>query len=419
MPTPSTSYEPTSSSAARIFVSRVPIVDRHSRVLGYELVVRPPSGESQATGGPSDGRASARAIADALLGIGLDSLADGRLAFVNVGRQMLVEGLTTVLPAAKVIVELASDPNPSEDVIEGCQLLKKAGYKLALDDYEPEGRAGELLPFADYVKIDVNSPSLKHVRVLAASAHAPIVVAKGIDSVEKFSQAMMAGATHFQGYFFGRPAVSQGRAVVGGRLQHLQLLRALDNENLSVGHLEELVKHDAALVHRILRTVNSAGFGLRSTVKSIRDALVMLGRNTIRRWVVLWSIAGLNDQAPPELIAMSCIRGRFCELLATKANQPKLAAEGFLVGMCSLLDEILEQPMAQVIEGLPLEPEAKDALLGKANPMRDLIDASVAYERGDWETCDRLAQVFNVPADSLPSVYADALKWTRELKQVA
>ncbi len=404
-------------SAARIFVARSPIVDRASRVYGYELLVRPPSG--MAANEPPEERASARALADALLAIGLDALTDGRQAFLSVGRQLVLEGLPEVLPSARVVIEVGTALHAHADAIAACQALRKTGYKIAIDDFVPGPTTADLLPLADYLKVAVTSPTVKMVRGLFGPNRGPLLIAKGVDSVAQFSEAALAGFTHFQGYFFGRPVVSQGRAVVGSRLQNLQLLRALDNENLSVHHLEELVKHDAALVHRILRTVNSAGYGLRGTIKSIRDALVILGRNTIRRWVVLWSIAGLNDTAPQELIVMSCVRARFCELLAVRMNHLDEAGEGFLVGMCSLLDAILEQPMAQVLQALPLEDDTKAALLGEQNEMRRLIDCAVAYERGDWETCDRIVHTLGLSPDALPAIYADSLKWTRELRQYA
>jgi EAL and modified HD-GYP domain-containing signal transduction protein len=130
----------------------------------------------------------------------------------------------------------------------------------------------------------------------------------------------------------------------------LRLLHALHNPELTILELEDLVKHDPALCFLILRTINSAAYALRTSVQSIHDALVLLGRDTVRRWAALWSLAGLSKDAHAELLTMATVRARCCELLGASTDKAGAAADGFLVGMCSLLDAILEQPMPKLVE---------------------------------------------------------------------
>jgi EAL and modified HD-GYP domain-containing signal transduction protein len=181
-----------------------------------------------------------------------------------------------------------------------------------------------------------------------------------------------------------------------------------------VAELEDHVKHDAALCLRILRTVNSAGFALRSTVTSIRDALILLGRDTIRRWASLWVLASLNDKAISEVVATATIRARCCEVLGASASD-ELGSQGFLLGLCSLLDAILERPMADVLADLPIDAETKAALLGTDNEMRRLLDCAIAYENGDWQRAADLARAVGIRPATLQTAYADAIKWSRAL----
>ena len=202
----------------------------------------------------------------------------------------------------------------------------------------------------------------------------------------------------------------------GHKLAHLRLLQALNDPDLSVHQLENLIKHDAALCYRILRTVNSAAFALQTTVHSIREALVLLGRDTVRRWASLWALAGLNESAHGELIVMSTTRARCCELLGAILGGEEAASEGFLVGMCSLLDAILGRPMEAILSDLPLADETRAALLGQDNPTRRLLDCAIAYERGEWDRCAEVSERAGIKLTNLPVAFAEALRWSRELQ---
>ena len=150
---------------------------------------------------------------------------------------------------------------------------------------------------------------------------------------------------------------------------------------LSLAAIEELLKLDGSLTYRVLRTVNSAGFGLRREIHSVREALLLLGLDQIRRWTSVWLLAGAN-RGPSELVTMTVLRGRACELVGQALGRPDAGAEYFLLGMCSLLDVILGQPMSKVVNDLPLGDEIRAALLGQANDARRALDAGAILASG-------------------------------------
>jgi len=232
----------------------------------------------------------------------------------------------------------------------------------------------------------------------------PMLIAKAIETMDTFEHAVKEGYVYFQGFFFGRPLITLGREVPGQQVANLRLMRALYDPELTVHQLEELIKHDASLCYRILRTVNSATYMLQQPVQSIRQALVLLGRDTVRRWASLWALAGLSEKAHSELVIMSTVRGRCCELLAGRMGGEEAAGEGFLAGMCSLLDAILERPMKDVLRDLPLDPETQAALLGEDNKTRRLLDCVIAYENGQWDRCVQLAKSFGVRVGAHPGL---------------
>lgn len=395
---------------AAAFVTRQPILDGTGRVFGYELLHRAKEG------GTEDG-SGAKGLTDVVLDMGLDTLTEGKPAFLNFNRDLLLSDAGTLLPPKKSVIQLRRGIEVDDEVVAACQRLHKAGYRLALDfGSDPEGE--RLLPFVKFVKVDVRSMSPSASAALASrlSANDLRVIAEKVETIEAFNAAKQAGFTLFQGYYFCQPTTLQASVLPGRRLAYLQLLSALRQPDVGVMQVEELVKHDVSLSYRVLKCVNSAAYGLRSEVTSIRQALVMIGVDPIRKWVSVWSIAGLNTEGPSELVTVSLLRARCCELLG--GQLPRAGnSELFLLGLCSLLDAILDRPLADAIADLPLGPDIKAALLGEANTARAVLDVVVAYEAGDWDVASEKAQVLGLPEDAAAVAYADALLWARQLSR--
>jgi c-di-GMP-related signal transduction protein len=413
---------PTSSSLLTagpgLFTARQPILDASRRVRGYELLYRQTASAGTSAGASTD--VATASVIEALFSIGFDTLTSGNKAFLNISRQLLLEGIPAVLPADRVVLELGTDIEADADVVRACRDLKRAGFALALDDFTLSERNAELVPWAEFLKVDFSqSPELPSGLPASLAGHGPVIVAKHVETAGTFQAAADGGYDLFQGFFLGKPVLKAGRAVALQHLAGLKLLHALHDPELTISQLDSLVKHDAALCFLILRTVNSAAYALRTTVQTIREALVLLGRDTVRRWAALWALAGLGRHTHSELLTMATVRARCCELLAASANEDHDPAEGFMVGLCSLLDAILEQPMPALLEYTPISGNVRAALLGTDNIARRTLDCVVAYEQGEWERCVALGTAAHLNPAVLPAAYAEALRWSGELKQGA
>jgi len=402
-----------------VFVSRQPILDATGKVFGYELLHRETTTTAPA-GGEAAEAAGARGLTDVVLGLGLDTLAEGKPAFLNFTRELLVGQAATLLPAAKTVIQLRRGLQVDEAVVTACRELHDAGYRLALD-FISDPESERLLPFVKFLKIDVRSMSTAAAATLVKrfSVGNAKVIAEKVESAEAFKEAKGAGFTLFQGYYFCRPITCRATALPQRKLAYLQLLAALRQPNVGVREIEEIVKHDMSLSYRVLRCVNSAAFGLRSEVTSIRQALVMIGIAPIRKWVSVWSIAGLTSGGTSELATVSLLRARCCELLGEKLGGRVADSEMFLLGLCSLLDAILDKPLAEAIADLPLPSDVRAALLGDDNVPRQILDVVIAYENGQWDEALEKAKVLGLTEDSPATVYSDALKWARELSRAA
>lgn len=395
-------------------------MDRAGRVFAYELRHREPTFMVTREVVPDD-RATARVLTDALLAIGFDALTGGRPAFINVSRQFLLDGIPAGLPAASVVLNIGADVEAGTDVVAACRSLRDAGYSFAIDPFLLATGQSDLVKMASHVRVDFSDAATTADRTRALGGAVPqglTLVATRLETAEMFHQAATEGYQYFQGNFFGRPAVKEGRAVPAHQIAQLRLLRALNNPNLGVHQLAELIKPDPAMCYRVLRAVNSAQFALQKTVSSIPDALVLLGRDTIRRWVSLWALANLGEGASPALLSAATLRGRFCELLVEQSGRDD-SAEGFLLGLCSMLDAILGQPMDAIVPDLPLPEVMKAALTGADNRHSRLLRCVGAWEQGQWDEAIELSEAAGLDAQALAGAYAAALAWTTELERLS
>jgi EAL and modified HD-GYP domain-containing signal transduction protein len=395
-----------------MLIVRLPILDRDRRVFAYQLRLQPlpaAPGGRQDSGHPS--------VAEALDRCGLDTLTLGRPAFLRIPSAQLVPAVREAFPPRRVVIEVpyvAAERQMSEE----CRALKEYGYAVALDDFRlTEGTAG-CVDLADFIKVDFLPSTSAHTRACVEVGHRAeaALVAKSIDAIEVFDEAVREGFTFFQGQLFEERRLLRGQTVRSGQLASLALLQALADPSLSIGQIENLVKRDAALSYRVLRLVNSAGSGLRREVSSMHEALLLVGRDTVRRWASVAVITGLGCDTASEILVMAVVRARFCELAVMSTGGAEAAGEGFLVGLCSMLDVILGRSMPDILDDLPLTLDLRAALFGRDNRLRRLLDCVMAYERADWANCLSLAGVAGLNVRALAPSYIDALRFAYELR---
>ncbi len=396
------------------YIARQPILDWSRRVAGYELLYRGGAADTECRANYDV--ASARVLNDALLSFDIDTLTGGRPAFFNITREVLLSGAAKLLPPATTVIELREDVAAEPDVIEACRELHALGYSIALDDFAEGGGADDLLPFVRFVKVDVlaTEPAVWKAMAQRLRPRGVVLVAEKVETIKMAEDTRAAGFSLFQGYYFCKPATRAMTALPGRRLAYLNLFAALNRPGLSIIELEDLVKHDVSLSYRVLRSVNAAAFAQQREIQSIRHALLLLGMDHIRKWCSVWSLSGVNGSGAFETVVVTLLRARCCELAGVAAAGEDASGEYFLLGLCSLLDVLLGIPMAEAIEKIPVPAPVREALLGRTNAARQVLDMVVAYERGEWAVADAGAKTLGIPEQVMPNAYADALRWARE-----
>jgi c-di-GMP-related signal transduction protein len=394
-----------------IFLARQPIFDCEKNVKAYELLYR--SGTTNAADADGDS-ATSSVIINSLVIIGLDNITDGKLAFVNFTRNLLVENLATVFDPKSVILEVLENIEPDEDLIAALRELKSKGYKIALDDFVEDFPHEELIALADIIKVDFvlsDEAAIKRIPGRFKGKHVAMLAEK-VETQEQFELATALGYTLFQGYFFAKPNMVSSKDIKSIQHSHVRILKELAKSNPDFAKIGVAIETDLALSFKLLKLANSIAFGSKHSITSIKDALVRLGLQEIRKWVALIMLRDTGNDKPEELVRASLIRARAMELCSHVFGHNELKTEFFLAGLFSMIDSIVDKPLEIVLAELSLSDLIKDALMGKKNEVRILLELIIAYEHGYWSIIDDICGHDKVKFDSVSTAYYDALKWT-------
>lgn len=394
------------------FVARQPILTKDEKVFGYELLFRDGIEDYFC---PKDPEAASKIMLDSSLIMGLDVLCNGGRAFVNCTRDMLLKDYVTLLPSSQTVVEILESVEPDDLVMAACQRLKEGGYMIALDDFGVGDPREPLTDIADIIKVDVRSTSPEE-RAAMVKKYGPWrcrMLAEKVETREEFMAAKKAGFSYFQGYFFRRPETVKTHAVPGNQLNYIKMLQVVSKPELEPREIENAIKGEASLCYRLLRYMNSASFGFASEIHSVRHALSMLGEREVRRWVRLVVTLAAGQNKSSDLVLSALVRARFCELLSPKIKHGQ--SDLFLLGLLSLMDSILELPMTDVLEKVPLDQETKSVLLGGASELRPLYQLMLAQESGDWQSTSELAKSLKLTESEIAEGYWQAMQWARQM----
>jgi EAL and modified HD-GYP domain-containing signal transduction protein len=344
------------------------------------------------------------------LEIGLDRLAGGLPVHINFPEELLVRLPDLPLQADRVVIEVLEDVRANPQVLQGIRTLRARGHRIALDDYSPQVSDRRLLEVADIVKLEVTHPPADELGRLAREFLAAgfQLIAENVESREDFERCVALGFTGFQGNFLQQPETFRARRVPVSRLGALRLASALQNVDYSLDEVERLLSQDVSLSYRVLRCINSSYYNLPRRIDSIRQAVVILGLDTLRQLSGLLCLQGLDDR-PPSLIMQAITRGRMCEQLG-KLGGARDAGPYFITGLFSLLNALLGVPTRKVVEDLPLTPEVVKALVAGEGPLGLALQCTRAYERGVWDH----AVYGDLAPHLIRAAYVDALFWAEQ-----
>jgi c-di-GMP-related signal transduction protein len=405
-------------SLREVLIGRQPILDQRQELFGYELLFRANGvhREGQADCPPLAATAGVVCAAFAELGIG-NALGPHK-AFINADERFILDDALELLPAANVVLELDFTDVPDEALLARCRGLRERGYTLALSRYRGlDARAGALLPLVGIVKIDVLAAGDELPQLAGALTRLPLrLLAEKVETREQMEHCAALGFHYFQGYYFARPTVISGRQLSSSQLGIIRLINLVSRE-AELPELEDAFKREPGLTVNLLRLVNSVGLGVGRRVDSLRQAVTVLGRKHLLRWLQLLLMASPEFAGAPErnpLLQLAALRGRLMELLASRGSNGNRAQgdQAFLCGIMSLMPAALGLPMNEILEQIAVAREVHEALAEHAGTVGQLLALIEHLDAGDWKNCDLLlARSEGLTRETLTTTLTEALAW--------
>ncbi|MDG3087698.1 EAL domain-containing protein [Vibrio hannami] len=395
------------------YVARQPILDANKTTVAYELLFR--DGPKNTFPEVEAEMATSRLLSDQFLSAQYASIG-GKLGFVNFPYASLVNLIPTLFPRKKIVVEILEDCEPTDELLEAVKLLHSKGYKIALDDFVPSPEWKRFLPYIAIIKFDIRIvPIAKAAKFIARLKGTKIeFLAEKVETYEEFQEALDAGFKYFQGYFFSKPEIIQQKAIEPSFLTVVQLCKEVASDDINYDAIERIVLQDVSLSYKLLRYVNSSA-NITSQISSFHQALVYLGQERLRKFIALVAIANEQDSKPDSLYALSIQRARRCELMLHYHDKSMDKSQAFLVGMFSLLDSLLDQPLEKVLNSIPLDDEIKRALLDREGILGKILSISIHYEQANWSEVESLLPETNLSEESLRRCYEESTEWAEEL----
>ena len=360
------------------FIGRQAIFDRKTRLYGYELLFR--AGTDNAFSGDIED-ATNQTIDSCLSMIACSS--DTNL-FINCTRDALVNMSVTLLPSRTVVLEILEDVTVDAELVKACKELKRFGFRLALDDFSPQDKKGELIEIADYVKVDfrASDPAVRQ-EIYKMFGKKTIFLAEKVETLAEMQTAEAEGNTLFQGYFHSRPEIIVETQISAMQSVYLQLFAMLTASPMDGRRIERLLLMEPSLCYRLLRVANSAAFGFRHRISTIPAALNAVGEDAFRKLVTVVLASNFSSSALDRDVEQAVERACLCESLASILNENP--AELYMLGMLSMMDRMLNIPMKQLVGLISINSRVQEALLGSAQGMGRAL-ALCRYEEEGGES---------------------------------
>lgn len=399
-----------------IVVARQPIFDRRKEVFAYELLFKSDfHGHMRRKPGKTKNGSPMKAV-DTLMISSLKQLTHGKRALIGFSRDMLLHEIPKMFPSALLGIGVEEEEDPGLRVTRILEQLKQSGYLLVVDDNIYNAADINLVRLADIIGVDFRAAGLKkRFSVFDDDPARPRFMARSVETPSDFDSALKKGYMYFQGNFFSAVDMVSVRSLPSYKINLMRILKEINKPKVEFERIEQILKKDISITYKLLRFINSARFGLKTTVQSIRHALNLLGEDDVRKYLSLIVLSSVGTDKPQELVKNTLIRAKFCESIAAELDLEKNMSDFFLMGMFSMVDAMMGRPMREILVELPLNREVKNALKGTKNIFYKVLQLVKDYEKGEWRTFDPIANKLKLDPVVVSNLYIDAVEWGKLL----
>ena len=398
------------------YIVRQPIKDRENKIIGYEILYH---GENQAFGGEKGTQVNDFAAADTIYSFltqNTDKLLRGSLNFMTFTTTLLMKKTPRLFDKSELVIQIDDSVIIHPLAMHMVQQYVKDGYQVAVNEFQFAPRYLALLDSIQYIKVNLQSTPMVTLKNIVEIAHSmqKKCVAMAIDSEELYQKALKLGVDAMEGTWVAEKLTTKAHSSGYLQSNFFRLLMAITRDEPNVEEIEQIISVDATLTYGLLKMVNSCYFALRHEVTSVRQAIMIMGLGELRQWAYLLSASNAENQieeGAEEFLRLSFMRANFCSNLMNYAkNMPISKPDAYLMGMFSTLNYLIDAPLEEILDQVPLRQEAKEALLHHTGRCGMLYDLALCYERADWSKIDGLAEELGIPTNLLTSVYFNCME---------
>ncbi|GAB6169443.1 EAL domain-containing protein [Clostridium carnis] len=400
-----------------IFIARQAIYDKSEKVIGYELLYRS-SLENSFDSSIEANKATYKVIEN-ISSFGLDELTNNKIALVNFSEEVINSNIATLLPKEKVVIEVLEDVKPTKEILENLKILKRKGYRIALDDVVNLEQTLEFIDVIDIIKVDFmlsTKNQRKELSDFIVKTNIKLLAEK-IETDEDLHEAIELGFEYFQGYYYSKPSVLFGKDVVIKNSSIFSILVELLKDDFDMDIVENIIKSDVALMYKFLRFINSSYFNFLQEISSIKQAIMLIGRGELKKWISILSIVEMASYKNAEYANNTVIRAKFCEVMLEEISSEEKSM-AFMVGLFSDLHLMIEKDMRSIVDELPVSIDIKKALLGEENIYKQILDIALAYEKMDMTKINSLCKKVKLDTSILGNLYLKSIEWTKNITNI-
>ncbi len=394
-----------------IFVGRQPILSKNKKTFSYELLFR--DSLQNSFPGIDEDIGTSRLLSNTFFSIGIREITGNKPAFVNFTRELIVNKTPLLFPKDNIVIEILENVEPDKEVLSAIQEFREKGYKIALDDFIFNNKYKPLIELSHIIKFDLISTPLptisKLVKTLRLKTNITLLAEK-VETYDEFTLAKDMGFSLFQGYFFSKPEIISHASISANKITLLNLISEIGKSDVNFDKLSDIIKNDLSISYKLMKFINSAYYKRPNEISTIREAISFLGEERIKQFVRVIAAAALSDNKPNELMKLSIMRARICELIGGYVKTEFSPEELFVIGLFSTIDAMLDKEMESILEAISFSDKIKDSLLGKNKSFNQLLEICICFEKGRWEGNFLLNEFYCELQEKLPDIYLNALK---------
>jgi EAL and modified HD-GYP domain-containing signal transduction protein len=398
-------------------IAKQPILCIDQNIIGYELLFRTHK-HINASMIRDNKAATFKVVTDAMQNFGIKKLLGESKAFINVDRSFLMDDIIDNIPKEHFVLEVLEDVEIDEEILTRIEALHAKGYQIAIDDMDLSdamcANFASILPYTAIVKVDVNEIEClekfrdKIDKLIALEVE---LLAEKVETHDIFEQCKGMGFSYFQGYYFAKPQIIEGKKLDPRKSIILDIIGMLQ-ANEEIDKIVHAFSSNLDLTINLLKYMNASSTGIKIEIASIQQAITLLGRIKLSHWATLFLYSNLvnDDKNMSALMESVELRGELMIQLARryKNGDSQLELKAYLVGLLSLIDSVFNMPIEEVMSESLFDAEIKSAILDRKGFLGQILKLSIIFEKGNYTNISVILKKINMSVDELSKILSIA-----------